>query len=140
MTIREENIQRHIQQWTHNRSLIGRIPPEYPDWIVTVSFYAAIHAIDALLVSDETQGIVSHSTRNGVLAKTNRYKAIYRSYHTLYDLSRTVRYLAEPNMWIPLDQIEVNVLERCFYKIEKSVKKLLKIDLELGKIIIPKAA
>jgi len=69
----------HIDQWKHNRDFLAKIPPEYPDWIVTVTFYTALHAVDALLSHNKVP-VTSHEERNRVLMKTNTYKAIYKSY------------------------------------------------------------
>lgn len=125
--------QDHIEQWKHNRSLLSAIPAEYPDWIVTVTFYTALHAVDALLAHDRVT-VTSHETRNGVLIRTNRYLALNRSYLPLHGLSRTVRYLANPAQWVPRDEVEQNVIRRYLYPIEKSVQNLLGQDLKLPKV------
>ncbi len=81
------NIQSHVTQWTHNRALVGHIPAKYPDWLVTVAFYTALQAIDALLAYDNVP-VYSHDARNGTLKHTNRYEFIWKHYNPLYDLSR----------------------------------------------------
>lgn len=116
----------HLQQWKHNREFLPQIPREFTDWLVTVTFYTALHAIDALLSQDKVAGIVSHSARNDVLFRTNRYSFIYDKYNPLYDLSQTIRYLAEPTRWVPFDKIESDVFGRYLYPIERSVGSLLK--------------
>lgn len=73
----------HLRQWKHNRELIPRIPRSHPDWIVTVCFYTALHAVDALLAHDEVRSIISHDARNSVLMRTARYELIARKYHVL---------------------------------------------------------
>lgn len=130
------NSQSHIRQWMHNRELLPKIPPEYPDWIVTVTFYVALHAVDALLAHDKVERVTSHDARNHVLLHTNRYRAIRSAYMPLYDLSRTVRYLANPTAWVPLEEIDRNVIARCLYPIEKSVQNLMSKDLGLPRITI----
>ncbi|MGI9012887.1 MAG: hypothetical protein ACR2GY_01395 [Phycisphaerales bacterium] len=124
----------HIRQWKHNRSFLETIGPEYPDWAVSTVFYAALHAIDALLTSDRVEGIVSHETRNRALMKTNRYAKLWDLYQPLHDLSRTIRYLADPQLWVAWDAIDKEVVRRYLYPIEKSVLKLMKKDLDLPKI------
>ena len=42
----------HRDRWLHNRAFMATLPDEYPDWMVTASFYSAIHAIGALLAAD----------------------------------------------------------------------------------------
>jgi hypothetical protein len=128
-------IQSHIQQWKHNRAFLLTIAPEYPDWLVTAAFYVALHAVDALLASDKISP-TTHAFRNSVLLKTNRYTEIRRGYMPLYNLSQTVRYLADPGQWIPADRIQPDVIQRCLSPIEKSVQKLIGQDLALPKLEI----
>src|SRR5687768_64652 len=96
--------EQHINQWRHNRSLISRIPLEYPDWIATVAFYTAIQAVDALLTSKNDK-VTSHDERNSILMRTHNYEKIWKHYSQLYNLSRTVRYLADPKKWIPSSSV-----------------------------------
>ncbi len=119
------NIQSHMSQWVHNRSLLEHIPAKYPDWIVTVAFYTALQAVDALLAYDNVTAY-SHDVRNTTLKQTNRYEHIWKHYYPLYDLSRKVRYLAAPAQWVKYQDIDKNVLRKYLYPIEKSVKTLTK--------------
>jgi hypothetical protein len=66
----------HIRQWKHNRYFLVSIPPEYPDWFVTVAFYVALQAVDALLAHDRVTGITSHESRKIVMMRTNKYKRV----------------------------------------------------------------
>lgn len=118
------NIPPHMQQWEHNRSLLAHVPGDYPDWLVTIAFYTALQAIDALLAYDNVTAN-NHDMRNTTLKQTNRYDYIWRHYGPLYDLSRKVRYLAAPSLWIQPRDIESKVLKRYLYPIESSVKKLM---------------
>lgn len=130
----------HIRQWKHNRELLKSIPREYPDWLVTVTFYVALHAVDALLAHDKVTRVTSHESRNDVLIRTNRYDAIRKRYLPLYDLSRTVRYLADPTRWVPPDQVEGNVIRRYLYPIESSVQRLMSQQLNLPEIVLAPSA
>lgn len=116
--------QQHINQWKHNRNFVATIATEYHDWIVTVLFYAALHAIDALLMHDG-QPVTSHIKRNELLRSDDRYQEIYAHYEPLYTLSRTVRYVADPRKWIPPQQVKIDVVQRHFYPIEGLVLKLI---------------
>jgi hypothetical protein len=127
--------QSHIDQWKHNRAFLATIAPAYPDWLVTVAFYVALHAVDALLAHDKVSGVTSHDGRNRTLMNTNRYAQIWKHYQTLYDLSRTVRYLAAPAKWIPADQVDAQVLRRNLYPIERSVEKLMGQTLPGGPVV-----
>ena len=102
-------------------------------------FYTALHAIDSLLKHDDVKGVVSHNARNATLIKTNRYAQIWRHFQPLYDLSRTVRYLAKPGRWVSWDKIEVDVVKRYLYPIEKSVQKLIGKNIVGTLTLLPKA-
>jgi hypothetical protein len=120
----KERIQLHVRQWEHNRALITCIPASHPDWIVTVIFYTAVHAIDAALVN-EGISVSNHETRFEAIGKCNRLKKAYTLYHPLYDLSRKTRYIAQPDLWIPPEAIEKQVLRRYLLPLEKSVIGLI---------------
>jgi hypothetical protein len=117
--------QDHLNQWNHNRAFIATIDPAFPDWAVTAAFYAAVHAVDALLKKDKVSGTASHDARNRTLRQAARYSKIWRLYRPLYALSQMVRYDARPEAWIPWRMIDVQIL-RCFlYPLETSVRKLM---------------
>ena len=118
------SVEDHLRQWRHNRDFLASIEPAYADWQITLIFYVALQAVDALLVHDKVQGVHSHDIRNQVLKSTNRYQQIWHCYRPLHDMSRKVRYLTNPGFWIPSDQMEANVLKRYLYPIEKSVSKI----------------
>lgn len=118
------DVDRHINQWLHNRQFLSTIEPRFHDWIVTVAFYTALHAVDSLLAYDGVKDIINHDTRNSVLVHTNRYQHINRHFKPLYQLSRTVRYMVEPQNWVPRDQIKPQIFVRYLYPIEASVQKL----------------
>ncbi|MGB7158802.1 MAG: hypothetical protein WBD40_12085 [Tepidisphaeraceae bacterium] len=126
--------EKHVRQWKHNRLFIETIEPRFPDWIVTASFYVALHAVDSLLAFDKVHGVTSHDSRNRVLFETNRYLQIKRHYIPLYDLARTVRYLANPQVWVPYAQVETQVLRRHLYPLETSVQKLMGASLGFSEI------
>lgn len=119
----------HLRQWEHNRRFLATITADYPDWVVTVSFYAALHAVDALLVYDGVSSVVSHDSRNRTLRQTNRYQKLYLAYEPLYSLARTVRYIADSRRWIAVADIPTRVF-KLLRDIEISVSKLMQIELE----------
>ena len=124
--------EQHIQQWKHNRAFLAGIEPKFPDWLVTVSFYVALHAVDTLLHHDGAAArVTSHDTRNAVLMGTNRYRKIWISYSPLYNLSRTVRYLADPSRWVQASQVQKQIVEKHLYPIENSIQQLMDVNLNL---------
>jgi hypothetical protein len=119
---------KHLDQWQHNRAFLGLIPTDYPDWMVTVSFYVALHAIDALLAHDGVGRVNSHESRNDVLIKTKRYQQIWKHYQPLHDLSRRIRYLAAPGDWVPVSEIPKQIWNRYLLPIEKSAGGLKPLE------------
>ena len=136
MADRKTLIQSHVAQWKHNRAFLPAIPADYPDWQVVVTFYTALHAVDSVLAFDKVERVTSHDARNRVLFQTNRYLRIQQRYMPLYFLSRTIRYLAEPAKWVPVDRVKPDVIERYLYPIEQSVQKLMAKDLGLADIVL----
>jgi hypothetical protein len=129
--------QSHIQQWLHNRRFLAQIPPDYPDWQVTVAFYAALHSIDALLAFDKViDRVINHDTRNAVLMHTNKYAFLNKKYQPLYSLARTVRYLADRTKWVPSHTIQANVIGRYLFPIEQSVQKLMGQEIVKPDVVI----
>jgi hypothetical protein len=99
----------HQRQWLPNRALIGLLPASHPDWIATVTFCTALHAVDCLLAQEKIS-VTSLGARHEVLTRTNRYKQIAKCFLPLYSLSRAVRYLLEPDAWIEFGDIQERVL------------------------------
>jgi len=105
--------------------------------MVTVTFYVALHAIDALLAHDGVGRVNSHESRNEVLIKTKRYQQVWKHYQPLHDLSRRIRYLAEPGIWVPVDRITKEVWGRYLYPIERSVGSLMGRDFSAAPLSLP---
>lgn len=65
----------HVDQWRHNRTFIAEVPKHFHDWAITVAFYTALHAVDALLCHDGIC-IDSHSGRGRALVTNRRYEQV----------------------------------------------------------------
>ena len=139
MAATQQLIEEHRGQWLRNRRFLGCIPPEHNDWLVTAAFYAALHAVDTLLLI-KGHSTHSHGSRNAILSQTRQLMAVNRAYRPLYDLSRTVRYVPDPRLWVPADQVEPRVLRRCLYPIEASVQKLGGFELSLEPVVLTREA
>ena len=102
------SLQAHLQQARHNESLARQLLAslEYKDWITTVTFYAAIHYVEAAffqnpeIVHTET-GITPnypggyYGYRSDMILQYHSSE-VYQSYHKLYQQSRIARYLYFP--------------------------------------------
>jgi hypothetical protein len=95
----------HIRQAEHNEALgeiLATQLQRYRDWLITVSFYAAIHYVEADFAEDpvikhsETskwEGETPHDCRQR-LVKRKYGRDCWKSYRKLREASRDVRYLA----------------------------------------------
>ena len=89
----------HIQWALHNLDVIVYLlaEPTYCDWTATVSFYTALHIVDAVLFAQETSPDrrhgFSHDQRRRTLKKSAKYQELYRYYHNLHKHSEVSRNL-----------------------------------------------
>ena len=65
---------------------------DFPQWVVTVAFYTALHVVDSILAKDGHHPD-DHGVRNGLLKKTKKYEFLWRTYRTLFSDSMIARYL-----------------------------------------------
>lgn len=85
----------HIKKYNENRKLLDTNlnieQCDFYNWIVTVSFYAALHLVEAKLAES---GIDSkdHFARGNNVERFGQFKTIRNQYKTLYDKSRIARY------------------------------------------------
>jgi hypothetical protein len=82
----------HLAQLRHNlaflRSFYAPDTP-YPDWAVTVAFYAAVHAVEAWLAQ---RGLHSHSHRERGIYLRQFLPHLWHPYRRLELASRNARY------------------------------------------------
>ncbi len=85
----------HIKKYNENRELLDtNLNIEncnFYNWIVTVSFYAALHLVEAKLAEN---GIDSpdHFARGNNVERFSQFRDIRNQYKVLYDRSRIARY------------------------------------------------
>ena len=95
--------EQHLRQAQHNEAFLATfdlgITP-YRDWAATVTFYAALHYLRALMARNLYTNVSTYAdmdtafTRLGIL---KRHAEIYDAYRQLKDDSRAARYDA----WLP---------------------------------------
>ena len=84
----------HTQQATHNQEFLDSVDAtRFPDWVVTVAFYKAVHLVEGLLVR-KGRGTSNHGQRNSVLRR--QFPGVWREYRPLYNQSRVARYWCVP--------------------------------------------
>jgi hypothetical protein len=94
----------HIHQAEHNENfgklLLAQHAPYY-DWLITVSFYAAIHYVEAAFNQDSNIKHTETCTPEGVSVHNHRQELVrqkygkecWKSYRKLREASEDVRYL-----------------------------------------------
>lgn len=105
----KECVDRHVQQWKHNRRFAKTIDGTYRDWQITAIFYTALHAVDAALASLGVQ-VADHTARNDAVKTNGSFAAVRDQYINLYRISRITRYDADPDKWLPEEYLTVNDL------------------------------
>jgi hypothetical protein len=85
----------HRQQAEQNGAFLATIDQErFPEWVVTVAFYKAVHLIEMVFAHDSRKPGGSHGRRNQVLKR--HYPDIWKQYRPLYTFSRMARYWCVP--------------------------------------------
>jgi hypothetical protein len=113
----------HQSKWFHNRQFVKSVPDTYADWMVTVMFYASLHAVEVLFAHDGTRTYAGHTDRNQTLKSVNRYKQIWANYRPLFDASRTARYDPTLASWLPVERVKTQLVKH-LYALEQSVLRL----------------
>lgn len=99
------SLQAHLRQAQHNEKLAQELlaSMEYKDWIITITFYAAIHYVEAAFFQNakivhteiskprDYKGSY-HDYRTDMILKSYS-SAVWQSFRKLYEQSRIARYL-----------------------------------------------
>ncbi len=108
----------HQNKADHNRVFLATIDStRFPDWVVTVFFYRAVHLVEVLLVRNGHYG-GSHIRRNNVLKR--HFPNVWRDYRPLYSYSRIARYWC-----VTFDQAVLPYIERRLHRVERTITRLL---------------
>ncbi|NEP60030.1 MAG: hypothetical protein F6K31_24000 [Symploca sp. SIO2G7] len=100
--------QDHLEQAEHNKTVADRVREDYPDWAVTIYFYAALHWVERYaklngcdIESEYPDGRSLHECRKMYLddvAYKLRNKKLRQFYEDLEKESRKARYLQGLNI------------------------------------------
>lgn len=124
----------HLIQARHNEELIHLLDPgsrEFPDWVITATFYSALHYSEAGF-NNNSEILHSHSrklqnesihyTRQRLLRDYYSLR-VYQSYRNLYDASMISRYLYDP-------VTRQDILSGYLYHSTQEVEQFYYIDLD----------
>ena len=82
----------HQNKAEHNQDFLQTIDKKkYPDWVVTVAFYKAVHCVERLFAATGKHSD-NHRDRHDSLKR--EHPDIWQHYLPLYTLSRRARYKA----------------------------------------------
>lgn len=88
--------EQHLKQAQHNASLavklLGSRKPQYPDWALTATFYAAVHYINHYFMRTVGMAPRSHKVRSSYIHKYSQTKGIAFEFENLRNLSEQARY------------------------------------------------
>jgi hypothetical protein len=89
----------HIQQAIHNINVVAYLKNNdaYCDWTATVTFYTALHIVEAVFFKSRKHGNCKHGQRHEgreqILKHTKSYKTIWEHYRVMQSTSVIARYL-----------------------------------------------
>lgn len=87
---------RHLDQYNHNKKFLtstelDKDSSTFPDWVITVAFYSAVHLIEKELANIPFHS-PNHKNRDEVIVKIPKLKQIATQYATLEMQSKKARY------------------------------------------------
>lgn len=83
----------HLRKAEHNNQLLNTFNfkrTRYPDWLVVIIFYTALHYVDAYLATRGFVKISDHKERNRLVEKY--LPSVIEEWWLLYDQSQAARY------------------------------------------------
>ena len=85
----------HDWQATHNAQLLGEVlldrsNTRYPDWVITIAFYKAVHVIDRALAGHGIVSVRTHEHRKDEIKK--HLRGCLGLFQAFEELSRKARY------------------------------------------------
>lgn len=68
---------------------------DFPEWVVCVGFYKALHVVDAMFIALGEDPPSNHGEREDMLKEGEQFKFLYRHYRPLWNASSIARYLCD---------------------------------------------
>jgi hypothetical protein len=97
---------------------------DFPDWVMTVSFYKALHLAESYFHRKGGRHYKNHIQRNSRMATDfpECEGRIWRAYMTLLDLSKDSRYECRPHDWLTAQvqksRDKLKIIEEEFARLE----------------------
>ncbi len=100
LVVKKHGLEEHKQKATHDKNLAEKLHHDntFPDWVVTCSFYSALHCVDAYahrlgiesFVPRPDEDTTAHKKRERFVERN--LKALFGSYEILLNHSKQGRY------------------------------------------------
>lgn len=95
--VRRDESRDHYERRKFNRELAesyrARLGDDHPDWEIVIRFYAALHLVQAYLITKDPRFHASkHSDRWRAIHASPELRGIRKAYRMLQDVSEQVRY------------------------------------------------
>lgn len=106
-------------------------PPHHAEWIVTVSFYKAIHVVEAIFAAFGEHSH-SHEMRELRLKSERKYLHLYKNYRPLQGASIVARYQCGTSHTLVLNDpkaAEAQFVKHRLRQVENSAEKFLPKEL-----------
>ncbi|MEM9153737.1 MAG: hypothetical protein AAGB13_01700 [Cyanobacteria bacterium P01_F01_bin.33] len=126
----------HAQQSESNKNAASYVRKDFPDWAVTICFYAALHLIESYAANNgddiNRYGVPSdppHTKRQayvGQISNRIRNRELRKAYDKLYDGSLMSRYMKD------LDQSAVAYYQFAKNKVDGAFKDLAVVKAALS--------
>lgn len=126
----------HIALAQRNQLCLDYLRPkisDYPEWVVVVAFYRALHLVEAVFASLPTPfHSPDHSDRRVKLFSDNRFKNLREHYRPIERASKVARYLADGSnsyssfsAYLSATQVEHQILNHRLRQVQASAENLL---------------
>jgi len=98
----------HQQKAEHHLRFLNTILDDYPDWLATVAFYAAVELIESLFSGRDAHS-KNHEDRNNSVRKN--YPSIHKAFKALYNASLDARYQSL-DRWHSASEVRKELIEK----------------------------
>ncbi|MCK4913302.1 MAG: hypothetical protein KAI59_06840 [Planctomycetes bacterium] len=131
----------HIQLAIHNIGVIDYLlaKPEFCDWTATVTFYTALHIVEAVFFYDKKNSNkkhgYNHETRERILKGIRSYQNIWKHYRPIQSASTKSRYLKDLSaagvtfqQHMPHQIVKDKLIKHHLAQLIKTAKKFLSLS------------
>ncbi len=92
------DVANHLAKVRSNKSILNHIgnaeATQFPDWYVTITFYTAVHIVEAIIYQEKNSHSKDHDDREKQLMKIPVLdRSFLTAYRTLYQQSKQARYM-----------------------------------------------